>query len=72
MRYATTTSVFLTIMFLVDGVRAGDAQCATVKDHDLRMACYAFSEGRISWCEFIKDHDARVMCRIRVDSKKAH
>jgi hypothetical protein len=67
-----TASVFLTIVFLVGGVRAGDAQCATVRDHDLRMECYAFSEGRISWCEFIKDYDTRVMCRIRVNNKKAH
>lgn len=44
----------------------GTADCATIRDHDSRMICFAHSTGQESYCGFVRDADKRVMCRAMV------
>jgi len=56
--------LFLVFTGLNFGVNSGMAECATIKDHDSRMMCFAAASGEVSWCEFIHEHDMRVRCRM--------
>ena len=44
----------------------GVADCATIRDHDTRMICFARVTGQESYCGFVRDADRRVECRVVV------
>lgn len=58
---------FLFVLFILSTskeVVASIAECATIRDHDTRMMCFAGEAKNESYCEFIKDHDTKIRCRI--------
>ena len=58
---------FLFVLFILSTskeVVASIAECATIRDHDTRMMCFAGETGNGSYCNFIKDHDTKIRCRI--------
>lgn len=44
----------------------GTARCATIKDHDERMKCFALVTHDSSYCGFIKNLEARTWCHVLV------
>ena len=65
--YIVIMKIFIAALFILltsKEVVASTAECATIRDHDTRMMCFAGETSNGSYCEFIKDHDLKIRCRI--------
>lgn len=56
----TTIAFILTLMFSAE--EQGTARCASIRDHDDRMTCYAIATKNSSYCHIVRDHDKRMKC----------
>lgn len=65
--YIKIMKIFIVALFILLNAKKADAstaECATIRDHDTRMMCFAGETGNGSYCNFIKDHDTKIRCRI--------
>lgn len=58
--------IAIMVTMLSKSAHADLSRCALIKNHDLRMLCYANVTSFSSYCAFIKDQDTRTRCFIMI------